>query len=213
MHFKIGITGGIGVGKSTVCSIFEQLGVPIYYADIRAKQLMHESPELKKNIRQAFGWDTYDKKDHLNRSYLSKIVFNDPVQLNLLNSLVHPAVFRDYNDWLKKIEEADFPYSVKEAALMFETDSYKQMDQIIVVTCPINTRIERIMKRDHMKREEVLKRIENQLSDKDRLERANFVIKNSGKDSLILQCLSIHKQLLILSAEANEITYAGHLDS
>jgi dephospho-CoA kinase len=127
--------------------------------------------------------------------------------------LVHPAVFRDYNDWLKKIEEADFPYSVKEAALMFETDSYKQMDQIIVVTCPINTRIERIMKRDHMKREEVLKRIENQLSDKDRLERANFVIKNSGKDSLILQCLSIHKQLLILSAEANEITYAGHLDS
>ena len=96
---------------------------------------------------------------------------------------------------------------------MFETDSYKQMDQIIVVTCPINTRIERIMKRDHMKREEVLKRIENQLSDKDRLEKADFVIKNSGKDSLILQCLSIHKQLLILSAESKEITYAGHLDS
>lgn len=213
MHLKIGITGGIGVGKSTVCSIFEQLGVPVYYADIRAKQLMHESADLKKSIRQAFGWDTYDKKDNLNRAYLAKIVFNDPVQLNVLNSLVHPAVFRDYHDWVEKMALARHPYSIKEAALMFETDSYKQMDKIIVVTCPINIRIERIMKRDHMKRDEVLKRIENQLSDKERLERANFLIKNSGKDSLILQCLNIHKQILAMSKQPNEITYAGHFDS
>lgn len=213
MHLKVGITGGIGVGKSTVCSIFEQFGVPVYYADIRAKQLMHESSELKKSIRQAFGWDTYDKKDNLNRAYLAKIVFNDPVQLNILNSLVHPAVFKDYHEWLEKMKAADYPYSVKEAALMFETDSYKQMDKIIVVTCPINTRIDRIMKRDHMKREEVLKRIENQLSDKDRLERADYVVKNSGKDSLILQCLTLHQQLLEISAKSNEITYAGHFDT
>jgi dephospho-CoA kinase len=203
MHLKVGITGGIGVGKSTVCSIFEQFGIPVYYADVRAKMLMHEDPELKKSIRQAFGWDTYDKKDILNRPYLAKVVFNDPNQLNILNSIVHPAVFEDYNNWTVEQEKLKTPYSIKEAALMFETNSHKQMNKIIVVTSPINTRIERIMKRDHMKREEVLKRIENQLSDKERIERADFVIKNSGKDSIILQCLNLHKQLLSLTAKSN----------
>jgi dephospho-CoA kinase len=203
MHLKVGITGGIGVGKSTICSIFEQFEIPVYYADIRAKMLMHEDPELKKRIRQAFGWDTYDKKDNLNRPYLAKVVFNDPNQLNILNSIVHPAIFEDYNNWVIDQEKLKIAYSIKEAALMFETDSHKQMDKIIVVTSPINTRIDRIVKRDHMKREEVLKRIENQLSDKERLERADYVIKNSGKDSVILQCLNLHKQLINLTSTGN----------
>lgn len=201
MHLKVGITGGIGVGKSTVCSIFSQFGIPVYNADIRAKQLMHESPDLKRSIRQAFGWDTYDKNDQLNRAYLAKIVFNDPQQLNILNAIVHPAVFKDYNTWVEKMAKADFPYSIKEAALMFETDSHRQMDKIIVVTSPINTRLDRIMRRDHMKREEVLKRIEHQLSDKERLERADYVIKNSGKESLILQCLHLHHEIMELTTQ------------
>jgi dephospho-CoA kinase len=199
MHIRIGITGGIGVGKSTVCSIFRQLGVPIYYADVRAKLLMNEDTDLKKKIKQAFGWDTYDKQENLNRSYLSKIVFNDPAQLNLLNSIVHPAVFDDYHNWVDAKAKAGHAYSIKEAALMFETDSHKDMNKIIVVTAPINDRLERIMRRDHIKKDDVLKRIESQLSDKERLERADFVIRNAGKDSVILQSLEIHKKIVALT--------------
>lgn len=209
MHLKVGVTGGIGVGKSTVCSIFEKLGIPVYYADQRAKVLMHENAELKKNIRQAFGWDTYDKNDNLNRAYLAKVVFNDPAQLSILNSIVHPAVFSDYNEWVAEQEKKEYPYSIKEAALMFETESHKQMNKIIVVTSPINIRLDRITKRDHLKRDEVLKRIENQLSDKERLERADFVIKNSGKNSIILQSLDIHRQLIkLVNNHEKQSTYS-----
>jgi dephospho-CoA kinase len=193
-HLKIGVTGGIGSGKSTVCSIFEHLGVPIYNADIRAKQLMAESEDLKKKLRLAFGWDVYDKHDQLDREYLAKIVFNNPPQLRILNHIVHPAVFEDYADWANTQSETGHPYSVKEAALLVEADSYKALDKLIVVTCPIDVRLERITKRDGIKREEVLKRIENQLSDKDRLDHADYVIKNSTNFSLIKQVLLLHKE-------------------
>lgn len=196
-HLKVGITGGIGVGKSTVCSIFRHFGIPVYSADDRAKFLMNKDPQMIKHIRQAFGWDAYDRNDKLNRAYLSKIVFNDPRQLKILNSIVHPAVYKDYSDWVEAHEHLS-PYSIKEAAIMLETDSYKLLDKIIVITSPINTRIERIIRRDYMKREEVLKRIQNQMSDKERLEKANFVIRNDGKHSLIEQCLKIHKELSLL---------------
>lgn len=198
-HIKVGITGGIGVGKSTVCRIFEQLKVPIYNADTRAKELMNSDEELKKKIRQAFGWDAYDKSGRLDRQYLAKIVFNSPKLLDILNKIVHPAVFHDYNSWVAQKAAEGHPYSIKEAALMFETDSYKQLDRIIVVTCPIDVRIERIMKRDHMKRDEVLKRMENQLTDKERLAKADYIIKNSGDFSLIEQSLAIHHELIELS--------------
>ncbi len=196
-HLKAGITGGIGVGKSTVCKIFTRLNIPVYQADDRAKFLMNNDEDIIKKVRQAFGWDAYDRQNKLNRPYLAKVVFNDPRQLKILNAIVHPAVLQDYNDWVKAQEDIA-PYSIKEAAIMFETDSYKQLDRIIVVTSPINTRIERIMKRDHMKRDEVLKRIENQMTDKERLEKADYVIRNDGKHSLIKQCLEIHHEILQL---------------
>jgi dephospho-CoA kinase len=192
-HLKIGVTGGIGSGKSTVCSIFEHLGVPVYNADNRAKQLMSESEELKKKLRLAFGWDVYDKDDNLDREYLSKIVFNNPPQLRILNHIVHPAVFEDYAEWVKLQEVEGHPYSVKEAALLIEAESYKELDKLIVVTCPIDIRLERITKRDGIRREEVLKRIENQLSDKDRLEHADHIIKNSTNFSLVKQVVKLHK--------------------
>ncbi|MCB9246161.1 MAG: dephospho-CoA kinase [Flavobacteriales bacterium] len=195
-HLKIGITGGIGAGKTTVCKIFEQLGVPVYYADVRAKELMHEQDDLKKKIRQAFGWDAYDKKEELNRPYLAKIVFNDPRQLSILNQIVHPAVFDDYNRWVTEQSKSGIPYSVKEAALLIESGSYKQLDKIIVITCPIDLRIERIMKRDHLRREEVLKRMENQLSDRERLDHADCVIRNGSNNSLILQVMELHRSFL-----------------
>lgn len=192
-HLKIGVTGGIGSGKSTVCSIFEHLGVPVYNADNRAKQLMSDDEELKKKLRLAFGWDVYDKNDNLDREYLAKIVFNNPPQLRILNHIVHPAVFDDYANWVKDQSDAGHLYSVKEAALLVEAESYKELDKLIVVTCPIDIRLERITKRDGIRREEVLKRIENQLSDKDRLEHADYVIKNATNFSLIKQVLVLHK--------------------
>lgn len=205
-HIKAGITGGIGAGKSTVCRIFEHFGTPVYYADQRAKDLMNSDPELKRKIRQAFGWDTYDKNEKLDRQYLAKIVFNNPRLLAILNHIVHPAVFEDYKVWVKKKAREGHAYSIKEAALMFETESYRQLDKIIVVTSPIDVRIVRIMKRDHMKREEVLKRMKNQVSDKERMAKADYVIRNSGDFSLIEQSLDIHHELILLSKNLDVVT-------
>ena len=155
---------------------------------------MQEDPELKKQIRKAFGWDSYDEKEQLNRSYLAKIVFNNSEKLSILNSLVHPSVFLDYRKWVAQKEA--HPYSIKEAALMFETDSFKELDKIIVVTAPINTRLERVVHRDNVKNDDVLKRMENQMSDKERIAKADYVLKNDGKSSLINQVLHLHTQFL-----------------
>ena len=195
-HLRIGITGGIGAGKSTICTIFEQIGVPIYDADSRAKWLMQNEPELKKEIKNSFGWDVFTRKEELNREYLAKVVFNNQEKLELLNSLVHPAVKQDYEQWT--IQHREKPYSLKEAALLFESNSYKNLHKVIVITCPIEMRIERIMKRDHVKKEDVLKRIQNQSTDKQRLEKADFVIFNDGRRSLIEQTLKIHNEVLEL---------------
>lgn len=195
-HLRIGITGGIGVGKSTVCGIFKRLGVPVYDADTRAKFLMQNDPEIIKEIKDTFGWDAYGKNNELNREYLAKIVFNNQEKLNLLNAIVHPRVSTDYERWT--IDNRDKPYSLKEAALLFEANSYKQLHKIIVVTSPIDIRIDRIVKRDHVKREDVLKRISKQMTDKERLVKADYVILNDGKKSLIEQSLDIHHQILAL---------------
>ena len=194
---QVGVTGGIGVGKTTVGQIFETLGAPVYKSDDRAKILMNSSDELKSQIIEAFGYDAYNRDKQLNRSYLATVVFNNPKKLQVLNSLVHPAVLEDYRNWFS--EQKNVPYTIKEAALMFETDSHKSMDCIIVVTCPINLRIDRIVKRDHMKRDEVLKRIENQMSDKQRLEKAQHRVKNDGKQSIIKQTIDLHHKFLNLS--------------
>ncbi|MBR9859692.1 dephospho-CoA kinase [bacterium] len=195
-HLRIGITGGIGVGKSTVCEIFKRLDVPVYDADSRAKWLMQNDAVLKQLIKDEFGWDAYTRANELNREYLAKIVFNNTAKLEKLNSLVHPRVGEDYEKWTQ--EHRDKPYSLKEAALLFESNSYKSLHKIIVVTCPIEMRIERIVKRDHVKREDILKRIQNQMSDKERLQLADYVILNDGKKSLIEQSIAIHREILEL---------------
>jgi len=155
---------------------------------------MQEDPELKKEVRKAFGWDAYDEKERLSRAYLAKIVFNNSSKLNLLNSLVHPRVFEDYRLWVA--DQNDSPYSIKEAALLLETESYKELDKIIVVTAPINIRIERVVQRDNVKNEDVLKRMENQMSDRERIARADYILNNDGKASLINQVLNLHNEFL-----------------
>lgn len=186
----------MGVGKSTLCKIFSQLDVPVYDADSRAKWLMSNDEELKEAIKSSFGWDAYNREQELNRTYLAKVVFNNPEKLEILNNLVHPAVKSDYEKWT--IDMREYPYSLKEAALLFESESYRSLHKIIVVTCPIEMRIERIMKRDHVKREDILKRIQNQMTDRERLQMADYVIYNDGRKSLIEQVLTIHASVLKL---------------
>jgi dephospho-CoA kinase len=189
---KIGITGGIGSGKTTVCKIFETLGIPVYYADERAKSLMTNDLELIKNIKILFGATAYEN-GILNRSHIAQIAFSDPQKLGQLNALVHPAVLRDGEIWQEA--QGNVPYTLKEAALLFESGSYKQLDKIIVVTAPLEERIERVMQRDQVFREEVEVRIAKQMSEEEKIKRADFIIKNDNAHPLIPQVLAIHKEL------------------
>ena len=193
-HLRIGITGGMGAGKSTVCKIFNQIGIPIYDADSRAKWLMNNDSELKEAVRTSFGWDSYTRKDDLNRDYLAKVVFSNEEKLKVLNGIAHPAVMKDFEFWTN--EHKNEPYSLKEAALLFESNSYKILHKVIVINSPIETRIERVVKRDHVKREDVLKRIENQSTDRERMEKADWIIYNDGVHSLIEQAMKIHQEIL-----------------
>lgn len=193
---KIGITGGIGSGKTTVCKIFETLGVPIYYADERAKWLMVNSPVIRIGIQNLFGEKAFDENGQLNRSHISGIVFKIPKKLHKLNALVHPAVFIDGENWQQEQFQLGAPYTLKEAALIYESGSDKYLDKIIVVTAPEELRIQRVMERDGLTREAVADRIANQMPEAEKVAKADFVIINDGEHSLIQQVRQIHQQLI-----------------
>jgi len=193
---KIGITGGIGSGKTTVCKMFEKHGIPIYYADDRAKYLMQHEHFLIDQIKKNFGEDVY-VNGSLDRKALAAKVFNDPARLALLNSLVHPAVFRDTERWVEEQREKKVPYILKEAALLVETGSYKALDKLIVVTAPLNTRIERVTERDKVDEAEIIARVNNQLPEEEKVKLADFVITNSGTlEELEQQVLKIHQKMI-----------------
>jgi dephospho-CoA kinase len=186
---KVGITGGIGSGKTTVCKIFESLQIPVYYADVSAKELMNHDPALKNKIIHNFGSDIYSNGS-LNRRKLADIVFHDKKKLQLLNSLVHPAVENDVNTWMKNQFHAQ--YAIKEAALIFESGSYARLDKIITVAANLEIRIDRIIKRDKVTREDVLARMKNQWPQEDKISKSDFVIYNNDGDVLITQVMEIH---------------------
>lgn len=190
---KIGITGGIGSGKSTVCQIFELLGVPVYYADDRAKFLMQHDPVLQAALKKHFGDKVYQEDGELDRAYLSSLVFGDTEKVALLNSLVHPAVAADSEVWLQGHQH--LPYALKEAALLFESGSYRQLDAIISVTAPLELRIERVIKRDSSTREAVLARIAHQWPQDKKDALADYLIVNDGTHLLIPQILHVHREL------------------
>lgn len=192
---KIGITGSIGSGKSIVCKIFEQLGVPIYNADERAKLLMISNAEIINKVKFLFGHESYSETGELNRKHLSDIAFNNKDLLTQLNQIVHPIVFKDFDNWLLKKEQLNINYIIKEAALMFETDSYKKLDKFIVVTAPMELRISRTMQRDSILKEQVLSRMNNQLSQEEKLAKADYEIINDEQTSLIEQVFSLHQLL------------------
>jgi dephospho-CoA kinase len=188
----VGITGGIGSGKSTVAKVFEILGIPVYYADDRAKWLMSNNPELKSEISKAFGSQSYFN-GILNRSYLAETVFSDSEKVAKINSLVHPVVALDFKEWA--IEQKS-PYVLKEAALIFETEGHKHLDAVINVSSPLRVRISRIMMRDpHRSEEQINHIIDQQLPDETKNELAEFVIKNVDNKLLIPQILKVHEQL------------------
>jgi dephospho-CoA kinase len=192
---KIGITGGIGSGKTTVCKIFETLGIPVYYADDRAKALMVEDKTLINKVKQAFGENAYLVDGTLNREHISQIAFTNPLKLTELNAAVHPAVLRDGEKWHKV--QKGVPYTLKEAALLYESGSDAVLDKIIMVFTPLNTRIERVLVRGGLTREEIEARIAKQMPDEEKMKKADFIIYNDGEKGLIPQVMEIHRQLLI----------------
>lgn len=192
---QIGITGGIGSGKSLVCRIFACLGIPVYDADSHAKNLMTTDGILISNIKKEFGELSYNTDGSLNRKYLSSTVFNDTHKLEKLNSLVHPRVAHNYAEWLS--EHNHHPYVVKEAALLYEAGSYKLLDRIIVVTAPDELRIERVSKRDpHRSVEQIRAIIEQQMPQVEKMKRADFVVVNDETTLLIPQVLGLHAAFL-----------------
>ncbi|HRG80612.1 MAG TPA: dephospho-CoA kinase [Cyclobacteriaceae bacterium] len=190
---QIGITGGIGSGKSLVCKIFGVLGVPAYDADSRAKNLMTTDGILIDQIKKEFGSLSYDVKGGLNREFLSATVFSKQDKLKQLNALVHPRVAVDYKQWVE--EHAGNKYVLKEAALLFESGSYKELDKIIVVTAPKEIRIERVLARDnHRTKEDVEKIIQNQISEEEKEAKANFIIRNNESELIVPQVVDLHKR-------------------
>jgi len=194
---KIGLTGNMGSGKTTVSKIFEILGIPVFYADDAAKDAMVNDRKLVGEIKSAFGAAAYFDDGTLNRKHIASIVFNDDAQLVRLNSLVHPATFRAFDAWVAAI--AGVPYVLKEAALLFESDSYKMCDYNIMVQAPLEIRIKRVMQRDRLTREEIERRNAHQFSEEKKTQLADFVIKNDDTQLVIPQVLELHSQLMSLS--------------
>ena len=189
------MTGGIGSGKSTVARKFNELGVPVYIADDRAKSLMVKNPEIIKGIVGIFGDEAY-LDGQLNRAFIAGQVFSDKSLLQKLNNIVHPAVEKDFQSWILEESKSSAKYVIKEAAILFENGGYKKCDYTILVTAPKEERIQRVIERDHTNRQAVLDRIKNQWSDSKKVLLADFVIRNMDlkKTSLIIN--KIHNKII-----------------
>jgi dephospho-CoA kinase len=187
---RIGLTGGIGSGKTTVARIFETLGIPVYYADDAAKKLMNNNPVLKEAIIKNFGEESY-KDGTLDRKYLASIVFSNKEKLELLNALTHPVTIDDAEQWMK---QQTTPYIIKEAALLFESGSAERLDHIIGVYAPQHIRVKRVMDRDGLTAEDVMKRISRQIDEEKKMERCDFIITNNDQQLVIPQVLELDKK-------------------
>ena len=190
---RIGLTGGIGSGKSTVAKIFEVLGIPVYYADAANRRLVNEDPQIIKDIIQNFGDKSYvDGK--LNRAYIASIVFNNPEKLALLNAISHPATIEDANKWM---QQQSSPYVIKEAALIFESGSAENLDLVIGVYAPAPLRIKRTMDRDKITQEEVKKRMERQINEELKMKLCDHVVINDEQQLVIPQVMALHQKFIL----------------
>lgn len=193
---KIGVTGGIGSGKTTVCLLFQQLySIPVYFADVRAKHLVEQDEHVKTQIIHLLGNEAYIDNKY-NRSYIASKVFNDKNLLHQLNSIIHPAVFNDAQQFFNK--HTNEKYVLYEAAILFESGSYKMMDKTILVVAPTSLRVERTIKRDNISEDLVMQRIKNQKTDEEKLKLCNFAIINDGEHDLKEQVIKLHQTLIKL---------------
>lgn len=204
---KIGITGSIGSGKSIISQIFKHLGIPVYDADSRAKSLMNHSTHLRNDVIALLGNQAYEN-GILNRAYIAEKVFGNAELLNKLNGIIHPAVFLDFENWCEGQKNAS--YIIKEAALMFESESYKQLDQIITVTAPQRMRIDRVIKRDHMSETDIVNRMNKQLSQDEKLKRSQYEVVNDETVLLIPQVLKLHQLFLSMAKLQNSPEQQEH---
>lgn len=192
---RVGLTGGIGSGKSTVAQIFEVLGVPVYYADVAGKRLMNHDPQIRSAIIQSFGERSYQGTE-IDRSFLIDEVYYNDENLQRLNAIIHPAVFKDADAWMNR---QSAPYAIKEAAIIFETGSDRFLDRVIGVAAPESLRIERIKKRDNKSETEIRFWMNKQMDADEKMSLCDFVIHNDESEMLIPQVINVHQKLLALA--------------
>jgi len=193
MAALIGLTGGIGAGKTTVADVFKTLGIPVFNADEVAKGLMQTSPVIKEQLINTFGKQVYAANGILDKTYLAGIVFKDKYQLELLNAIVHPVTIQAAKDWAAKQSS---PYVIKEAALIFESAAADGLTAVIGVSAPLNLRIQRVMQRDACSKIEVEQRMRHQISDSITLKLCDWVIQNNDQDLVLPQVLKVHEAIL-----------------
>ena len=189
---KVGVTGGIGSGKTLICEIFERLGIPVFNADVEAKEIYNTDKKVIEQVQQLFGHDIYHQ-GKLKRDVLAKIIFNDSKALDKVNAIVHPKVREYFIDWTEKQTSE---YVIEEAAILFESNAYLDLDYIINVHARQENRIERVMNRDNISKEQVLSRMKNQLCDEKRMKLADFTIYNDGERMLLPQVIEVHQKII-----------------
>jgi dephospho-CoA kinase len=188
----LGITGGIGSGKTSVCRVFNVLGIPVFSADTEARKIMDSDIEVIGKVKNLAGWDIYSQ-GALDRILLAHRIFNNGELLKKINGVVHPVVFEHFKDWEKA---AIAPYVIMEAAILFESGASKMMDRILTVVAPLEERIDRVVRRNSMTREEVLDRVKNQIDDQEKIDKSDWVIYNSESDMIIPSIRRIHEEIL-----------------
>jgi dephospho-CoA kinase len=191
---KLGVTGGIGSGKTTVCKVFGVLGIPVFSADDEAKRIQDNDRDIQIKINSIAGKDLF-YSGMLDRNELARIIFSNKELLEKVNSLIHPAVFRSFAEWVKK---QDSPYLIMEAAILFESGAFRLMDRIVTVVTPLEERIERLLSGNRLSREQIIERIKNQIDDESRVKQSDFVISNSENDMIIPAIVGIHEEMLKL---------------
>ncbi len=189
---KIGITGGIGSGKTVVCALFSLLGIPVFNSDMQARILMNEDPAIKAGLVRIFGPQALNGEASPDRKLIASMVFENKENLESLNALIHPAVFRAFDTWVTGLSNT-FPYLIKEAAIMFESGSYLQNDQNVTVFSSIRTRLGRVKKRDHLSDQEIMDRMNRQMTEEEKMRRSDFIIYNDEQHSLIRQVMDLDR--------------------